>query len=309
MIKNIKYRINCDERGKITTGEKSEKGFPKTLDYFDISDFPELANSYGNKPTKLIIYFPTDNIEDFFDCNYVRYGSNNSKIRQCDGEECIHRIREEFNGKVYNPGDITKCICQEIEEEKRCQYSMYMKAWIVDPLVGKVNNPLCYLFHTGSKNSGDNILSELEKIKILNMGVLRGVPFALTVKMAEKKDNAMKKFPIWNLQAVGMLDRFKLEEAKGLNLLMPASEIQIETEGIEKTLETEIEKQKEFEAKGEKIIGGEFVIDKDLVSKIEQAVSNMELNDLYLTIDDSQKEVYKKYFTERKNQIKKDSRK
>ena len=140
MIKDIKARISCDPKGKITTGKKSEKGYPQSTDYFVIEEFPELVAAYGTQPKKLVLFFPSDNIEDFFDCNYVNYGKE-TKIRQCDGVTCIHRINEEIAGQSFTAGQESDCVCKELPEyitkndkqvknPKRCSYVAYMKAWV-----------------------------------------------------------------------------------------------------------------------------------------------------------------------------------
>ena|SRR3990167_2110476 len=227
MITNIRFRITTDQRGKISTGKKSDAGYPQSLDYFYIDDFPELIKAYGNKPQKLLVYFPSDIIQDFFDCNYVLYGGGlggkkGTKIRSCDSETCIHRIAEEVEGVKYEAGEETECICdslpeivkrekdgKEVPNPQLCKYSMYFKAFIALPTTGKVDFPTCFMFESHSKNTGDAIFSELEKIKALNQGILRNVPFLLTVKMIEGKTDAKMRFPIWNLQAVGTLSQIQ----------------------------------------------------------------------------------------------------
>jgi len=207
MIQNRRYRILCDERAKITSGEKTDKGRPRSLSYFDVSPFPELVKEYGDKPEELYLYFPSDNIPDFFNDEYNLYGSNNQKKRSCDGVTCIHRIPETVNGVTYEAGQESPCVCKDLPEKdkNKCKYVMYLKAWIVLLSTGKIENPLCYIFRTHSKNSGDTIYSELEKMKILTGGVLRGVKFQINVRMVAGKDDAKKRFPIWSLQSVGMM--------------------------------------------------------------------------------------------------------
>ena len=231
MIKNMRYRVAVDSRGKITSGKKSEKGYPQSLDHFNVSEFPELIKGYGERPQKLVVFFPSDTITDFFDCNYVLYGKD-TKIRSCDGEEAIHRIKEDIGGKHYEAGECSECICKNLDpdDKKRCKYSMYLKAFIADPKLRKVNNPLCYLFYTGSKNSGDNIYSEIEKIQALNMGVLRGVPFILEVEMVGGKEDAKQKFPIWKIHAVGMID--EIRERTEYMLDVPEKNKQIESRKV-----------------------------------------------------------------------------
>lgn len=248
MIKNIRVRITTDMRGKIKTGMKTSSGNPKSLDYFNIELFPELIQMYGNEPQKLLIYVPSDKIDDFLDCNYEAWASREGKSvkkRQCDSEECLHRIDEKIDGKEYKAGEITECICESLPEmvanpkkhgemmtnPARCRYTFYLKAFIAHPQTGKIENPSCYFFENHSKNSGDAIISELEKIRALNMGVLRGVPFVLSVKMVSGKSEAKKKFPIWGLQALGTLSELREKSGSLLSQFdvnldgLPAAEV------------------------------------------------------------------------------------
>ena len=213
MIKTMKARVNCDQRGKISSGEKSDKGFPRSLDYFNVSKFPELLEAYGDKPKELNLYFPTDNIPDFYENEFSLYGANN-KLRSCDGETCIHRIQEDIGGATYAAGEATPCVCQTMapDDKKRCKYVCYLRAWIGIPQPSgapKIESHLCYLFMTHSQNSGDSIYSELDTIRTLNRGILRGVPFKLSVRMVAGKMNAKEKFPIWSLQAQGTVQEIQ----------------------------------------------------------------------------------------------------
>lgn len=219
MIKHIRTRITIDPRGKIKTGRMAtngEKSYPQSLDHFNIEKFPELQDAYGNEPKSLILYFPSDEILDFFDCNFELYkgGSKTkagTKIRQCDGDTCIHRMTEHIGGNEYGAGEESPCVCQALPEDskERCKYVAYLKAWIALPQTMKVENHLCYRLETHSQNSGDAIYSELSKIKILNNGALRGVPFALSVDMIGKKDDVKRVFPIWTLRAIGTVTEIR----------------------------------------------------------------------------------------------------
>ena len=84
-----------------------------------------------------------------------------------------------------------------------------MKAFIGDIKLGKVNSPMCFLFKTGSKNSAENIISELTKIQALTGGMLFGIPFGLSVDMISGSQDAKTKFPIWKLQALGSISQLK----------------------------------------------------------------------------------------------------
>lgn len=245
IIKNLKKdRINIDKRGKISTGIKAvnDRGieYPKAVDYFVIDDFPELKQVYGDKPKKLVVVFPTNEIEDFFQASYVLYGSNQQMIRKCDGEECVHRIKErilligeydelgnihetEPYEKDFEAGEITECICKlmpktiskdgkEVRNPKACNIAMYLKAFIVDYKISRIISPLCYLFYSGSENTASKIYSELNKVKMM-MGRIAGLPFGLSVDMIPGKTNAKIKYPVWNLQVLGSMAQLE-ESAK-----------------------------------------------------------------------------------------------
>jgi len=214
MVKNFRFRITVDNRGKITCGKKREGSeIPQSLDYLDISDFPELIAWYGPKPKRLLIYFPTDTIADFFDTAfnswYTSTAGKKGKKRSCDGETCLHYIDEEINGKKYAAGEETECTCKSLAEDdkKRCRYDCYIKAYVGNPADGKIENPCCYMFTTHSDNSADGIYSELEKIKLLNMGVLRMIPFELSVAMHDGP--AGKRYPIISLRVWGLLTQIR----------------------------------------------------------------------------------------------------
>ena len=135
MIKDLKSKIAVKD-GSITSGikavsEKTGKEYPKSVDYFVIDDFPELIKSYGLKPNKLVLFFPSNNIEDFLDINYVLYGGNQQLIRKCDGESCYHRIDNEIEGVAsFKAGSTTPCICKEYDlssdHKKHCRSFFWM---------------------------------------------------------------------------------------------------------------------------------------------------------------------------------------
>jgi len=221
MLVRRKTNIGVDPRGKIKTGRKSDKGFPQALDHFNIDPFPELKEWYGEKPAQLFVYFPSHNVADFVTEEYNLYGLHETKIRSCDGETCIHRIKEVLptrsgENREYGQGEMSDCVCQFLREwvetadpklsepirKKLCKYAFYLKAFVADPKTGKVHNTSCYLFETHSENSGAAVISEIDKIQMLTQGHIAMLPFALSVKMVAGKTNANQKFPIWDLHTV-----------------------------------------------------------------------------------------------------------
>ncbi|WP_448510665.1 recombination directionality factor [Immundisolibacter sp.] len=213
----LKFKIPCNPNGAITSGikvvsERTGKEYPKALDYFVIEDFPELVNSYGQKPKKLVLFFPTNDIAGFLDINYVLYGSNQQLIRKCNGETCFHRIDNEIDEKTkFKAGQTTPCICKEYglsdDHKKKCHVFFWMKAFIGDLKLGKVNSPVCYLFKSGSKNSAENIISEINKVLDITGGNLVGIPFGLSVDMVSGSTDAQARFPIWTLQVLGSIEQ------------------------------------------------------------------------------------------------------
>ena len=228
MIKDLKYKIPCKSGGNITSGIKvlssNNKEIPKAVDYFNIMDFPELVQAYGEKPNKLVLFFPTNKIEDFLDINNVLYGSNNALIRKCDGVNCFHRIDNEVEGHKFTSGSTTPCICKEYElprtHKKVCKPFFWMKAFVGDIKLGKVDSPMCYLFKSGSKNSAENIISELEKVKNLTGGSLIGIPFGLLVKMVPSAEKPNVRYPIWELQGLGSITQM-IEWNESVKMLIP----------------------------------------------------------------------------------------
>lgn len=241
MIKELKYKIPVKE-GNITTGIKAVsqstgKEYPKSVDYFVIDDFPELTKAYGTKPNKLVLFFPTNNPEDFLDVNYVLYGGNQQLIRKCDGETCFHRIDNEIESAKFKAGSTTPCICKDYElapdHKKKCHTFFWMKAFIGDPKLGKVESPMCYLFKSGSKNNAENIISELNKVRNITNGNLIGIPFGLSVEMVSGSQDAKTKFPIWKLQGIGSISQMKLWN-ESPTMLIPTRQ---ELKQIEQTTE------------------------------------------------------------------------
>lgn len=212
MLKSMRTRVGVKQGGgKISTGIKVGNA-GRGVDYFNISDFPELIAAYGEKPQMLIVYPPSENLEDFFDDQMCLWagGKNAVKVRTCDGETCVHRIAEEVDGTPYAAGEETSCICDSLSEDhkKRCRYLVNPKFYVGMPPTFAVDDFNCYLFETHSINSGEQLKSEMLKIKKIT-GRLAHIPFKLTVKMASGGQNASEKFPIWHLECAITATAFK----------------------------------------------------------------------------------------------------
>ena len=209
---DIQMRIAGDQRGKITTGKKSENGYPKSLNHFNISRFPELVNIYGEKPDKLILFFPSHNIGEILQTEYNLWGKGASgavKLRSCNGNEC----------QDLKTGETKECFCQDLPKKQQCKCYTGFKAWVATPTTEKIQiiSPLPYQFQSHSKNSGDAIYSALQLTWQLTDGKLKGIPFVLSVKMIEKLVAGEKrKFPLWSLQPAGTIDMINGFAEQGL---------------------------------------------------------------------------------------------
>lgn len=215
-------RLPVNKGGNISTGMMGENNLPKKLDYFNVEGFPELIEMYGEKPTKFVVQFPTDNMLDFIEERWCKWGKpkagkgTGTKIRVCDGVECVHRIAEEVAGQSYKAGERTACICDSLglhdtdDEElakKACKYEMYIKVFITNPKTGKIDNMSCYQFEHHSINSGTNIKSAIANTSAymrtalgLSSPRIAFIPFELSVRMVESSAAAGVTFPVWDLR-------------------------------------------------------------------------------------------------------------
>ena len=305
MIDDLKFKIPVKE-GSITSGikaisERTKKEYPKAVDYFNVTDYPELINAYGDNPKKLVIFFPTNKPEDFLDINYVLYGSNNQLIRKCDGKQCFHRIDEDIEGSQYKAGTYTGCICKDLEltkeHKKKCKPFFWMKAFIGDIKLGRLDQPMCYLFKSGSKNSAENIISEINKVSNLTHGNVVGIPFGLSVEMVQSSTEVGKVFPIWKLEGLGSITQMK-EWNESVAMLIPKkSDLKQLTEYNEPPgdlLFGDQSEQAEPEADTE---------NDPIAKKILKATTEKELNIIFTEIADKDKGKYLDRLEKRKAQI------
>lgn len=225
--KNLRMRIARDMRGKITTGRKSEKGYPQSLEHFNIESFPELQQHYGTAPEKLVIYVPSNTIEDFFATEYNRWGAARSegakaiKTRSCDGELCMD----------HTTGEEKPCFCRELPAKQQCSCYMGMKAFVAGQ-DGRIVSPTCYQFESHSENTADKLYSVLLNVYNLTGGKLIGVPFVLGVQMIETLvDGEKKKFPIWDMQSLPSVNHIIKFSERGLIPARSTDAVPILTDG------------------------------------------------------------------------------
>jgi len=215
MIADLQFKIQYDRRGKISAGRLTDEGAMQKLDYFDVSDFPELVEMYGDKPKALTVFLPTNNPLDFLGYRWERWASRAGKsvmVRFCDRESCVHRVQEVVKDKTYVAGQETPCICKDLnenvkeEKDKMCKRHCWLKAYVVHPESYAHRNSLAYWFDNHSKNSAENVLSEIYKTLARNYGILQNVPFEISVVVVQDQLDAKKNFPVWNMRALGSVE-------------------------------------------------------------------------------------------------------
>ena len=87
--------------GKIKIGMKNEKGLPTSLDYFRATGMyaPIFHNHFGDKPNKLTIIFPSNNVEDICNQRMELRDSKGRLFATSDGE-----MFSVFNTKLQELG-------------------------------------------------------------------------------------------------------------------------------------------------------------------------------------------------------------
>jgi hypothetical protein len=217
---HVPLNIPTDQRGKITSGYRNERGNPQSVPHFMIDDFPELQAVYGEEPKELIVYFPTNSLMDFGKIIKDKWGTskegNHFKVRECNGQECLHHIPETlqlrdeagvFHEESFGEGELTDCVCKrlaqtvkdkktgkDVTNPKLCMWDIWFKAWVANPNTGpeyKVMNWDCYLFSNHSARAASEFFW-----KFFASGQLIGIPFSLKVEWVV---GANMSYPVWHI--------------------------------------------------------------------------------------------------------------
>lgn len=199
-----KVKLGRDQRGDISCGMR---GKLKSLDYFRVEDFPEVAAAYGLKPDRLIIYFPPGRIQDYFYFNKGEWNKNKKRKRVCDGVKYEVMYRQQINGIWREPGKDYDCECETCGCE--CKANVSFTAYVAHPETLNVITHIPIRFRTTSESAGYHLLSNLE----LRENQILGLPWILSVKMVEVGD---KKFPAWNIEPGKHRNAQVVEELAGI---------------------------------------------------------------------------------------------
>lgn len=172
-IKQLDERVRMLPRlGKIKLGEIVSKDgvkYPRALDYFVCP--PEVQAVYGEKPKKLEILLPHEEIDITFPHWYKLYGKQRGLICKGDGKAAQWKQKD---GTYVE----RECTCQLFDEGK-CKY-----IGTFNFILPKVKGFGVHQIVTSSYYSICNILDYLEML-ISTLGKISFIPLFLEVKMEE----------------------------------------------------------------------------------------------------------------------------
>lgn len=92
-------RINKIRLG-IRKKNQAGKEFPGEVDYFVLSDCPEVEEVYGKSPKQLPVLFPVEDPSVIMPYRYAKWGSDKGLLCQGDGRTCLRNVLNEETGEV-----------------------------------------------------------------------------------------------------------------------------------------------------------------------------------------------------------------
>ena len=186
--------------GRVACGEKSEKGYPRSLDYFVASGkYAELFKSaYGDKPSTIQIVFPSDNPELVCREEYEFRDTQGKLVASGDGETF----------KVWS--DKTKAYITLSTEQypnlmemiagkyPKCEWKITLTLNFIIPKVRGIMG----LWSFSTKGSASTIPQVRDTFDAMleQNGHASGVIFDLSVKMHKSnKPNDSSRYPVVSL--------------------------------------------------------------------------------------------------------------
>lgn len=178
--------------GKIRLGERtvSQKGaqYPRAVDYFVVREDDATSaeavrafrSVYGDKPRRLRIMFPSDDLEVIFPQYLKAYRAGVGLWCKGDGEEA-QRVGE--NGQLIE----VSCPC-ELLQKGQCKQVAHLQFILPDvPIIG------VWQIDTSSYHSITQINNAIHLIKTMTGGRIQGIPMTLYLKPKEVSPDGRKK--------------------------------------------------------------------------------------------------------------------
>lgn len=190
---------------KIEPPERRET-FPTSTNHFVLDELPELIKIYGDKPTRLNIWFPFDSIEENLPAAYTLYSAN-SLLCKGDGENILYAINpaigrrviqdgiflenyqeKDVNGKTmhFSAGNAAPCPGRNRDLYSKCRNCRAQMT--IKVMIREINRFVTFDIISGSINNYIRLREQLNFFAAPKeqggLGVrLRGIPFVLSLKM------------------------------------------------------------------------------------------------------------------------------
>jgi len=223
MIKDLSTRRRLPRAGVIRLGIKvknsSGKEYPKETDYFVC---PEIVKDfYGPEPKELLVMFPVESEQVFFQQFYKKYG-NGVLLCRGDGEVATYY---DFDSKGFTD---KKCPCESIEK-KECK-----QVAILQFLLPEIKEAIgVFQISTSSTNSIVDINSGVDLVRSI-AGRVRMIPLILkreetnTQKIEEGKVIKGKHYTMKLSFGMSLMEIQKLGQVDPTMVLLPRPDETIE---------------------------------------------------------------------------------
>lgn len=218
--------INFQEGGRVHIGQKSEKGYPMSLDYFrPTGKYAELFTKIlGPKPQTIAILFTSDNAEKVCNERYEYRDDSGALVSYGDGE-----VFYVWDGKQYAPflakdyPDIMDRIAKKYPTKRgKDSWKVTLQMQFIIPALSGV---VCvWGFRTsGVASSIKNIRDSFDAVLALR-GTVKGTVFDLSVTMHKSnKPDSSSRYPVVSMLAndtrVGEIREMLKQKSEG-NLLI-----------------------------------------------------------------------------------------
>ena len=226
LVRSGIIRLGHKEKRKRKDG--SEYEYPVQDSHFVLTDAPDIAEVYGDKPRELDVILPFPDIARNFDAfytvwaggvlvckgdgEYIRYAtplrteekSGRTRVYNDSGDTLVSdgqaQVAFKWNGQEFEPGDLVPCsgAAQDLYPQcAACRKSALLKVMMAKPELIRCGY---YQLATTSGRNYDTILGTLEMVSADGLRPVNGIPFKLrlveeaTTYIDKGKRKATKKW-------------------------------------------------------------------------------------------------------------------
>lgn len=186
--------------GKIKCGMKSQSGYPMSVDYFVASGkyAPLFREAYGEKPSSILVYFPSDDPNLVCREEYVYRDKAGKKIATGDGET-FEVWSDKAQARVRLTIDKHPELMSQIEQKYPSPTGWKVKLTLnfVCPLVNKIYG--VWTLETGGAASSIPQIRDTFDAMLAKNGRIAGVLCDLNVEFAKSDSPKASRFPVISL--------------------------------------------------------------------------------------------------------------